>query len=99
MYSADSIICEYHHLEMMTDKYDCMGIEMETAAVFNAASLVGIQAAAILMASDVIPVKKTLFAGRSKEERDHYYHSRESVLSKIILETLCDDHLIRSSGN
>jgi len=99
IFSADSILCEYHHLDTMDQKYGCLGIEMETAAVFNAASLVGIQAAAILMASDIIPVKKTLFSGRSKEERDHYYHNRENVLSKIILATLCDDRLILFSGN
>ncbi len=99
IFSADSILCEYHHLEMMTDKYDCLGIEMETAAVFNTASLVGIQAAAILMASDVIPVKKTLFSGRTKQDKERYYDSRESLLSKIILETLSDDQLQLSSGN
>jgi purine-nucleoside phosphorylase len=90
MFSADSIVCEYHHLETITQKYDCLGIEMETAAVFNAASLVNISAAAILMASDIIPVKKTLFSGRTQQEKEHYHNNRESVLSKIILETLCD---------
>jgi purine-nucleoside phosphorylase len=90
VFSSDSILAEYRHLDTITKKCGCTGIEMETSAVFNAASLVGIQSAALLMVSDVTPTRKTLFSGRTEEDRERRHYVRNSVLSKIILDTLCD---------
>ena len=91
VFSSDTIIGEYRHLDTITQKYGCTGIEMETAALFNAASIVGIQSAAILMVSDVTPTGKNLFSGRTEEDHERRYYVRSSVLSKIILETLCNE--------
>jgi purine-nucleoside phosphorylase len=90
VFSSDSILGEYSRLNSITQKYGCTGIEMETSAVFSAASLVGIQSAAILMVSDVTPTGKNLFSGRIEEDHKRRYYVRSSVLSKIILETLYD---------
>ena len=66
---------------------------METSAVFNCSRLVGIAATALLLVSDVIPTNKSLFSGRTEDERSRYKYVKKSVLSRIILDTLCDERL------
>jgi purine-nucleoside phosphorylase len=66
---------------------------METAAVFNAASLVGMKAAALLLISDVISNNKSLFYGRTEQDRGYYRFVRETSFSKIVLDTLTDERL------
>jgi nucleoside phosphorylase len=93
IFSSDTIVAQFFHLEQMTEQLDCMGIEMETAAVFNTAALVGIPATALLIVSDVIPGNKSLFSGRTEVDRERYQHIKRSALSKIILDTLSDERL------
>jgi len=93
VFSTDSIVAQFHHLDWLIGQFGCIGIEMETSAVFNAAALVGIKAAALLEVSDVIPTRKSLFSGRTEEDRQRYKHIKKSVLSRIILDTLCDERL------
>ena len=93
VFCSDTIVAEYCHLDTMKDTHGCIGVEMETAAVFNAAQVVGIRAAALLMVSDVIPINKSLFSGRTEEERARRKYVREQVLSRIILDTLNDKRL------
>ncbi len=92
IFSIDTIIAQFHHLSSIVNKYKCDVIEMETAAVFNAASIVGIKAAALLLISDVIP-NKSLFYGRTEQDREYYRYIRETYLSKIVLDTLIDERL------
>jgi purine-nucleoside phosphorylase len=93
IFCSDTIVAEYFHLDTMKDTHGCIGVEMETSAVFNAAQVVGIKAAALLMASDVIPINKSLFSGCSEEEGARRKYVREQVLSRIIMETLADKRL------
>jgi len=93
VFSTDSIVAQFFHLDSLTRRFGCIGIEMETSAVFNAAALVGIHAVALLQVSDVIPTNKSLFSGRTTQDHQRRRHIRQSVLSKIVLDTLCDDRL------
>ena len=93
VFSSDTIVAQFFHLDEIRNKYDCIGIEMETSAVFNCCKLVGIPAAALLLVSDVIPTGKSLFSGRTEEDRARYKFIKKSVLSRIILDTLCDERL------
>ena len=93
IFSSDTLVAEYSHLDAMKDTHGCIGVEMETAAVFNAARVVGIMAAALLIVSDVIPINKLLFSGLTEEERARGKYVREHVLSMIILDTLNDKRL------
>jgi purine-nucleoside phosphorylase len=93
IFSTDTIIGQFQHLDMITGKLGCVGIEMETSAVFNAAALTGMPATALLLASDVIATGKSLFSGRTIEEKERYQKIKRTVLSKIILETLSDKRL------
>jgi purine-nucleoside phosphorylase len=95
IFSVDTIIAQFQHLDMITEKLKCTGIEMETAAVFNAAALIGLAAAALLIVSDVIPVNKSLFSGRTTEERAKYHQVKRTHLSQAILETLSDARLLK----
>jgi purine-nucleoside phosphorylase len=87
VFSVDSIVSQYQHLEWITRSLGCMGIEMETAATFNASRLLGIRAAALLQFSDVIPLRKTLFAGTTEAEQARRSRIRRSILAKALLET------------
>jgi len=97
IFSTDTIIAQSPHLlDYLVKDFECIGIEMETSAVFRAAGLVGIRAGALLQVSDVIPVNKTIFSGRTSEEMEHRRHVRQRVLPKVILDVLLestsDDH-------
>ena len=61
---------------------------METASAFRAASLVGIPIAALLQISDVPVLSKSLFSGRTIEERDRRTVIRQTILARILLDTL-----------
>jgi purine-nucleoside phosphorylase len=95
IFSVDTIIAQFQHLDMITGKLACTGIEMETAAVFNAAALTGMAAAALLIVSDVIAVNKSLFSGRMTADKEKYQYIKQTVLAKIILETLSDRRLLK----
>lgn len=93
VFSSDSIIAQFPHLDSIVKKFNCIGVEMETSAVFNAAALVGIKASAILQVSDVIPVYKSLFSGRTKKDHQRRRDIRKKCLSKIVLDTFCDNRI------
>jgi purine-nucleoside phosphorylase len=88
VYCTDSILGQFGKLDYIQDELGCVGIEMESAAVFKAARLVGIQAAALMSLSDVPARRQTLFAGRSKEEREHRDGTRSLILAKALLDCL-----------
>ncbi len=93
VFSSDSVIAEMAHLEQITGKFGCTGLEMETSAVFNAATVTGMQAAALLLASDIRTAGKSFPGDQSDSEKEKYRHIMHSVLSKIILNVLCDERL------
>jgi purine-nucleoside phosphorylase len=86
IFSIDSIIAQFRVLDYFSRDLGCIGIEMETAAVFKAARMVGIRAAALFSVSDVPVIKKSLYAGRSTEEGDHRKDIRARVLARALLD-------------
>jgi purine-nucleoside phosphorylase len=88
VFSSDSIVAQFHHLDEMVNSHGCIGIEMETAAVFRAARLVGIPAAALLQISDVAPDSKSLFSGRTEAEQQRRQQLRRELVSRIVIEAL-----------
>lgn len=85
-YSSDSILAEFCRLDAIRNDLGCIGIEMETAAVFKAARLVGIRAAALFSVSDVPVRSQSLYAGRSEAERARRREIRRQVLAKALLD-------------
>jgi len=90
IFSTSSILAQFFRADDLVQRCDCIGIEMETAATFKAAGLVGIKAGALLQISDVIPLGKSLFAGRTEEEMDELKRIRDAILPKILLESIVD---------
>ena len=90
VYCTDSILAQFSWLEAMVAQTGCIGIEMESAAVFKAARSVGIRAAALLSVSDVPVRGQTLFAGRSQAEKEHRQETRAQILAKSLLECLAN---------
>lgn len=90
VFSIDTILAQFSILDEIANKLGCIGIEMETAAVFKAARMVGIPAAALFSVSDVPVKNQTLFAGRLPAEQDHRKEIRSKVLAKALLECLQD---------
>jgi purine-nucleoside phosphorylase len=88
IFSTDCVIAQFHHIREMVDNYHCIGIEMETSAVFHAAELAGIRGAALLQISDLPADRKSLFSGRSEKEQERRRYIRRHVLPRIALEGL-----------
>ncbi len=88
VFSIDSIVAQFSRIDYMRHELECIGIEMETAATFHAARVVGIEAAALLIVSDVIPVNKSLFSGRTKADAERRRSVRHNQLAEAIFETL-----------
>jgi purine-nucleoside phosphorylase len=91
VFAVDSILAQFFRLDGLAQQYGCLGIEMETAATFKAAALVGIQASALLQVSDVLPRKKSFFSGITAQENAARRRIRAEVLSKIVLDLLVEE--------
>ena len=90
VFSTDSVIAQFFRLEHLAKNFGCIGIEMETSSVFKAAKLVNIKASALLQVSDVIPLNKSLFSGRLKQEMERRQFIKRKVLAKAALESITD---------
>jgi purine-nucleoside phosphorylase len=88
IFCTDSILAEFSRLDEMINRLGCIGIEMETAAVFKAARLVGIRAAALFSVSDVPVRNQSLYAGRPEEEKVRRRETRRKVLAKALLDSI-----------
>jgi purine-nucleoside phosphorylase len=98
VFSIDSILAQFFRLDGFARQYGCIGIEMETAATFKAAALVGIQASALLQVSDVLPRKKSFFSGIAEQEHAARRRIRAEVLSQIVLDLLVQEKVPRSNA-
>ena len=88
VFSIDTILGQFFRQEHLAGELGCTGIEMETSATFNAARLVGIQAAALLQVSDLPMAGKSLFAGRTAEENERRRLIRRTILPEVLLDSL-----------
>ena len=88
VFSIDTILAQFQHLDWIVDQLGCIGIEMETSAVFRAAQLCGIRAAALLQISDVIPARKSLYSGRTEADQKHRRWARTEILAPAVIDTL-----------
>lgn len=97
VFAIDSILAQFFRLDDLARQYGCIGIEMETAATFKAAALIGIQASALLQVSDVLPKKKSFFSGITAQEHGTRRRIRAEVLSKIVLDLLVKESVPRNN--
>ena len=83
-FSIDTIFAQFAHIEHILDM-GCNVIEMETAAAFRAAKLMGIPITAIFSVSDNTITNKSLVSGRTEEDMEYRKFVRREVFPKIIL--------------
>ncbi len=81
--SVDSIFGQFVHINEFLEK-GALTIEMETASLFKASSLIGVDAGAILVVSDNVLMNKSLFSGRSDEENKYRHYVKEKVIPEIV---------------
>lgn len=87
VFCTDTIFAQHPHIPAIED-IGCDALDMESAAVFHAAKLSGIAAAALLSVSDNMAEGKSLmFSGRGYSEEDAKYRRfvRKTLMPEIIL--------------
>lgn len=85
VFSTDSILAQFFRLDYLVNELQCIGVEMETAAVFRAAKLLGIRAGALLQVSDLPQQGRSIYAGRTEEEMELRRSIRKEVLAQAVL--------------
>ena len=83
--SVDTIFGQYAHIDKLLDT-GAKSIEMETANVFKACELMNINAVAVFCVSDNTIANKSLFSGRTPEEKENKYKVRYEIVPKIAVE-------------
>lgn len=86
-YSVDTIFAQYAHLEDIINM-GCNSIEMETAAFFDAAKVANIKATVIFSISDNTVFGKSLYNGRTEEDRIKIKRSKKEIIPLIVLKLL-----------
>ena len=82
-YSTDTMIGEFYHINKFIDM-GCKTIEMETACLFKCCNTISLNVTAIFDVSDNIVVKKSLYSGRSDEERNMKHYTKHNVVTNIV---------------
>ncbi len=83
VFSIDTIFAQFAHIDEIIG-LGCNVIEMETAAAFRAAKLMGIPAVAVFSVSDSTVASKSLISGRTKAEIEYRKHTRRELFPRII---------------
>lgn len=84
-FSVDSIFGQFPHMDTIIS----MGaevIEMETYSLFKSARIAGIKASALFCISDNTVINKSLYSGRTEEDRKHRKMVRNEIIPKIIIQ-------------
>lgn len=82
IFSIDTIVAQFMHIDELLNLGSDV-VEMETACVFKVSKIVGLDAVAIFNVSDNTFSKKSLLAGRSKEELVKHVYTEEVLVPKL----------------
>lgn len=85
-FSIDTVFAQYAHIDEIKEM-GCNVIEMETAAAFCAAKIVGLSLVAIFSVSDNTVINKSLISGRTESDMTYRRFVRTSLFPRIIWET------------
>ncbi len=83
-FSIDTVIAQYYHIDKILE-LGAKTIEMETANLFKCNDLLKINVTALFCVSDNTVVNKSLFSGRTEEEREHRHKVRNEIIPNIII--------------
>ena len=82
-FCTDTIFAQYPHIDRILSM-GCNSLDMESAAAFRAAKLMGIPIAALLNVSDNTVANKSVVSKRTREEMDYRRFVRGTVITEII---------------
>ncbi|WP_457558434.1 phosphorylase family protein [Candidatus Harpocratesius sp.] len=83
IFSTDTIVGQFAHIEEFVNM-GCIGIEMETAIFFHIMKEAKIPAGALLLVSDNVITKKSLFSGRTKVDKEKKREVKRLLIPEII---------------
>ena len=83
-FSIDTVFAQFCHIDKIIE-YGPKVIEMETACVFKSCNMTGINATAIFCISDNTIVNKSLFSGRTEEDKARRYKVRYEIIPKLVV--------------
>lgn len=86
-YSVDTIFAQYAHLDEIMS-FGCNSIEMETATLFHAAHISGLNAVAVFVVSDNAVISKSLYSGRNNEDIDRKNRSKKQLVPNAVINYL-----------
>lgn len=84
-FSIDTIFSQFAHIDEIK-QLGAQIIEMETASLFRASQICNINSSAIFCVSDNTILNKSLYSGRTKQDKEKKGYSRYVITPKIILE-------------
>ena len=84
-FSIDTIFAQFCHIDKIIE-LGAKKIEMETANLFKCNELLKINVTAIFCISDNTILNKSLFNGRTLEEKEYRHRIRNEVIPKMIVE-------------
>ena len=85
--SVDTMFGQYPFIGKFIE-LGAKSIEMETACVFKCCEMMGIKAVAVFCVSDNTVINKSLFSGRTPEEKENRYKVRYEIVPKIAVKLL-----------
>ena len=85
-YSVDTIFAQFAHIEHIVE-LGAKTIEMETSTMFRCADMLNIASAALFCVSDSTLKNKSLYSGRTEEDKKIKYYIREKIIPRIVIET------------
>ena len=83
-YSVDTIFAQFPHIEHFIT-LGAKTIEMETSSLFKCCNMIGVESCAIFCISDNTLKNKSLFSGRTAEEKVLRHRIRNEVIPQIII--------------
>lgn len=86
-YSVDTIFAQFPHIDYIKD-IGSQTIEMETSSLFRCAKIINAEAVAIFCISDNTIENKSLYSGRSLEDKKAKHKTRDEIIPEIVIKLL-----------
>lgn len=83
-YSVDSLFAQFYHLDKIINE-GAKTIEMETALLFKSNELLKRNVTALFIISDNTIVNKSLYSGRSEDDKIRRYKVRYDILPEVLI--------------
>lgn len=83
-FSIDTVFAQFIHIDKILE-LGAKTIEMETANLFKCNELLNINVTALFCVSDNTLLNKSLYSGRTNEEKEYRYKIRYEVIPEIIV--------------